>query len=659
MPRKGRRNASGNKTDEAKQRRALKRAEEREARGSAGGEAGTLFHRVIRVDGEGRAPLQGLQSRRERTAGDRWREDAPGVEVGDRQAPWQGPVKTGAPSRAPTPPEEWQRQAGALDRYELLFTDEGAALEKALATFEGVTDHSDLTPRVCILARATKGAVAHADVFERQVAEEAGKGFVARRSKPFGVPTVGRGTNVIPKGEALEGQEQKHRCIVNRSDSNDVYVFDGKQFLPAAPNANTAKLELPDLRWASIQTVLEGGGIPADAAQRMGCVVIGGTYDLKDWSRQLAVRSTERWKGRYRPGGEWVDDRRLQMGGVAAASIAHRMGMLLAVLLLEDLGQALAELLLEEPERFAELVAWREERRAACPGVLGADRPYDLRNSQDDLPFQVVSELGEWAGGVIRTSLARWKVILSGKEKDLAVTFEAIHRWRVHIPARGREDRGAPPPRHATAAARGGGDGVGPRGGGDASRGGGTEQWGGAAIEAGPGGWPGIPQRNRGGGRAAGMVRGRGRRRSALLPPAAVPASAVRAQPTAGAARAAVGGRGVHGGADGHRTGAHTALHRGPGVGPPQGRGCERCLHGSGVGYCSGVHRSIWPMGGGDDCRLCGDSRPSSGRAGPRRDPRGALRGGGGRRGRGNRGQGRGGKPGGLSWHRSRRQSCW
>ena len=106
MPRKGRRNASGNKTEEAKQRRALKRAEEREARGSAGGEAGTLFHRVIRVDGEGRAPLQGLQSRRERTAGDRWREDAPGVEVGDRQAPWQGTVKTGAPSRAPTPPEE-------------------------------------------------------------------------------------------------------------------------------------------------------------------------------------------------------------------------------------------------------------------------------------------------------------------------------------------------------------------------------------------------------------------------------------------------------------------------------------------------------------------------------------------------------------------------
>jgi len=54
---------------------------------------------------------------------------------------------------------------------------------------------------------------------------------------------------------------------VNRSDSNDVYVFDGKQFLPAAPNANTAKLELSDLRWASIQTVLEGGTIPADAAQ--------------------------------------------------------------------------------------------------------------------------------------------------------------------------------------------------------------------------------------------------------------------------------------------------------------------------------------------------------------------------------------------------------
>ena len=269
------------------------------------------------------------------------REDAPGVEVGDRRAPWQGPVKTEAPSRAPTPPEEWQRQASALDRYELLFTDEGAALEKALATVEGpppgepfadvpwdlytpfakmvleagydfavaedgrvsiqeveraehsfdaveilrraqaiewkdeelldalawgTTDHSEPTPRVCILARATKGAMVHADVFERKVVEETGKGFVTRRAKPFGVPTVSRGTNVIPKEEALEGQEQRYRCIVNRSDGNDGYVFDGKQFLPAAPNANTAKLELPDLRWASIQTLewcgrfVDGGG---------------------------------------------------------------------------------------------------------------------------------------------------------------------------------------------------------------------------------------------------------------------------------------------------------------------------------------------------------------------------------------------------------------
>ena len=96
-----------------------------------------------------------------------------------------------------------------------------------------------------------------------------------------------------------------------------------------------------------------------------------------------------------------MDDWRIQMGGMAAASIVHRLGLLLAVLLRENLDRARVLLLPEEPERLTELVAWREERRAACPGVAGADRPYDLRNSQDDFPFQVASEPGGLAGGVL------------------------------------------------------------------------------------------------------------------------------------------------------------------------------------------------------------------------------------------------------------------
>lgn len=153
---------------------------------------------------------------------------------------------------------------------------------------------------------------------------------------------------------------------------------------------------------------------------------------------------TERWKGRYWAKGGWADDRRLQMGGVSAASVAHRLGMLLAALLLEDLDEALAaELDREEedpasldadlaaereknPAGWAGLRGWRAARRAACPGIGGSDRPYDLRNFQDDFTFQVVALLARWADGVIRASLGKWRVALSGKETDLAGTFESI-----------------------------------------------------------------------------------------------------------------------------------------------------------------------------------------------------------------------------------------
>ena len=92
--------------------------------------------------------------------------------------------------------------------------------------------------------------------------------------------------------------------------------------------------------------------------------MVGGTYDMKDWFRQVVVRGDERWKGSYRSGKRTAENHRLQIGGVAAASIAHRLGMLLVVLLLEDIDRALAD---------------------------------------------------EWVDGVIRASQSRWGVDLSGK----------------------------------------------------------------------------------------------------------------------------------------------------------------------------------------------------------------------------------------------------
>jgi len=309
----------------------------------------------------------------------------------------------------------------------------------------GVWDHSPGTPRVCIFARPLKGAVAHTDVLQAKLDEEVDKGFVRRRrGLPWSVPAVARRTNVIPKGAAVDGAPQRWRCVVGRSDGELVWVFGGVREMPAAPNANTEKTELPELRWTSLQSVMEGGTCVADATRLVGGSVFGGTYDAKDWFRQLAACATERWKGAYKVGGAWVEDLRLQMGGVAAATIAHRMGMLIAVLLLENLDEALRKLLGEELDgedaaaaREAEgpwlgpLRAWRAERRATCAGAPGADRPAEL-----PVRFHVPGAGGArvLGGKVIRGSLREWEVGLSGKEKPLAPVFESIGGRFVYCP---------------------------------------------------------------------------------------------------------------------------------------------------------------------------------------------------------------------------------
>ena len=186
----------------------------------------------------------------------------------------------------------------------------------------GVWDHSPGTPRVCIFARPLKGAVAHTDVLQAKLDEEVDKGFVRRRrGLPWSVPAVARRTNAIPKGAAVDGAPQRWRCVVGRSDGELMWVFGGVREMPAAPNANTEKTELPELRWTSLQSVMEGGTCVADATRLARGSVFGGTYDAKDWFRQLAACATERWKGAYKVGDAWVEDLRLQMGGVAAATI--------------------------------------------------------------------------------------------------------------------------------------------------------------------------------------------------------------------------------------------------------------------------------------------------------------------------------------------------
>jgi hypothetical protein len=427
----------------------------------------------------GDALLQGLQSRRERRAGDsHTTEKVRGIGASDRRFPRQGPVSTSRPRAWRPPPAEWQEEARSLRGVNDLFTDGGAALQAAMgevrdpgsetrhrevawelytpyaqmvlkggyvfavadggevsivrvakagytldadelrkraeetrwedlelleALRTGVVDHSDDTPKICSFARNRVGASKFAAELCGKVEAEAEEGFVRLRARPGYIPAIWRRTDMVPKPNG------KLRLVLDRSALGDVMVWDGERFVPVSPNKNTRREELPELRWTSIQTVLEAGSIVADATRLAGGTVVGGTYDLKDWFRQLAVRADEVWKGGYRAGASTVEDLRLQMGGVTSASIAHRLGMLIAALLLEDLDTGLGELASRAPAdmalSWAGLAAWQDARRTACGGEKGAERPYDLRNFQDDFTLQVISGLKDWADGVIRACL--------------------------------------------------------------------------------------------------------------------------------------------------------------------------------------------------------------------------------------------------------------
>ena len=207
------------------------------------------------------------------------------------------------------------------------------------ALVHGVVDHSEDTPKLCVVTWPGKGVAEHTAELSDKVDAEVRQGWIRDREGAASVPMVWRGVGVVLKASG------KIRLVVNRSDRRTTRVWDGRRFVAVSPNQNTATDEFPDVRWTSIQTVVEASTIVADAARASGRGLFGGTYDLKDWFRQLAVRADERWKGGFQIGGRVVEDLRLQMGGVSAATIAHRLGMLIAVLLLEDLDEGLDELL--------------------------------------------------------------------------------------------------------------------------------------------------------------------------------------------------------------------------------------------------------------------------------------------------------------------------
>ena len=81
----------------------------------------------------------------------------------------------------------------------------------------GTTDHSEPTPRVCILARATKGAMVHADVFERKVVEETGKGFVVRRAWGQTGPTTCATSRTTSRSKWYRNSENGRMALSGRA----------------------------------------------------------------------------------------------------------------------------------------------------------------------------------------------------------------------------------------------------------------------------------------------------------------------------------------------------------------------------------------------------------------------------------------------------------
>ena len=123
------------------------------------------------------------------------------------------------------------------------------------------------------------------------VASEVAKGFVDVSARPASVPSVWRTTDALPKPNG------KLRFVIDRSAKGARPVWDGQDYVALDPNSHTNKSELPEVRWTTIQVVLEGGSIVADAARATGGTVKGCTYDMKDWFRQVVVRATSGGRG--------------------------------------------------------------------------------------------------------------------------------------------------------------------------------------------------------------------------------------------------------------------------------------------------------------------------------------------------------------------------
>ena len=132
---------------------------------------------------------------------------------------------------------------------------------------------------------------------------EVDKGFVRRRrGLPWSVPAVARRTNATSKGVAVDGAPQRWRCMAGCSDGEGG-VSDEMWEMPAAPDANMEKTELPELRWISLQSVMEGGTCVAD-----GTRLVGGGRVRRDQRREGLVPTASRVR-------DGAVERRVQGGG--------------------------------------------------------------------------------------------------------------------------------------------------------------------------------------------------------------------------------------------------------------------------------------------------------------------------------------------------------
>jgi len=102
------------------------------------------------------------------------------------------------------------------------------------ALVHGVVDHSEDTPKLCVVTWPGKGVAEHTAELSDKVDAEVRQGWIRDREGAASVPMVWRGVGVVLKASG------KIRLVVNRSDRRTTRVWDGRRFVAVSPNQNTA-----------------------------------------------------------------------------------------------------------------------------------------------------------------------------------------------------------------------------------------------------------------------------------------------------------------------------------------------------------------------------------------------------------------------------------